>query len=253
MDLSLQVETLWLCKTVLTFLSLLTFSSSDISPGDWERPISVTDLFWTLGLGLLGVADKSVNPFPDSVINLKTFLCGPGFFSPLMKITFLSPLSDTHQYLQKAVVSNHPEIIQVSFKAVWNRVYLLCFLFFFQLSFVCVLSVVVDRSSWLCTLNKNSIFWLLLTDVISLYLRLVQVRRNSKSVVDDEAWHVSFIAWVSSDSQANTLQRKNPNHNFIIITSMSSVFKQLGGISAHQEYRYVCLRIRYKSCVVNSW
>lgn len=85
-----------------------------------------------------------MNPSPDSAINLKTFLCGPGCFSPLMKITFLSLLSDTHQDLQKAVASNHPEIIQVSFRAVWNGVFCFVCLFVFQLSFVCVLSVVVD-------------------------------------------------------------------------------------------------------------
>lgn len=131
MDMSLQVETLWLCLHVcLHFLSLFTFSSSDISLGNWERPLSVTDLFWTLGLGVLGVAEKSVNPSPNSAINLKTFLCGPGCFSPLMKITFLSLLSDTHQDLQKAVASNHPEIIQVSFRAVWNGLF-----FFFSAQF----------------------------------------------------------------------------------------------------------------------
>lgn len=139
-----------------------------------------------------------MNPSPDSAINLKTVLCGPGCFSPLVKITFLSLLSDTHQDLQKAVASNQPEIIQVSFRAVWNGLFI--YLFIFQLRFVCVLSVVVDQSLRLCTLNKNSIFWLLLNDVFSLYLWLVRVRRNCKSAVEDEAWHVSYIALVSSDS-----------------------------------------------------
>lgn len=121
-------NTLIMQNCVLTFLSLFTFSSSDISPGDWERPISVTDLFWTLGLGVLGVAEKSVNPCPDSATNSKTFLCGPGCFSPYEN-HILSLLSDTHHDLQKAVASNHPEIIQVSFRAVWNGIF--CFVLLF--------------------------------------------------------------------------------------------------------------------------
>lgn len=160
MGLSLQVEALWLCGTVcLHFWACLHLAPLTFHQATGSVPFQDTDLFWTLGLGVLGVAEKSVkpSPTPDSPDKLENLLVWAWLFSPSDENHILSLLSDTHHDLQKAVGSNHPEIFQVSFRAVWKNI-VICFVFcFFQTKF-CVWSVIVHVSSRLCAVNQNSIF-----------------------------------------------------------------------------------------------
>lgn len=70
--------------------------------------------------------------------------------------------------------------------------------------------------------------------------------KTSKSAEADKARHVSFIASPHQIQPNNDSSELNPNHNFIITAPVSSVLKQLGGLSAVLRYRRVCLRIKYR-------
>lgn len=56
--------------------------------------------------------------------------------------------------------------------------------------------------------------------------------KTSKSAEADKARHVSFIASPHQIQPNKDSSELNPNHNFIITAPVSSVLKQLGGLSA---------------------
>lgn len=195
---------------MLTFLSLFAFSPSDISPGNWECPISghwsVLNFRHQCPWGCREVSE----PLLDSWLldKLENFLVWPG----LMKITFVSLFGDISWFTKGTW-----------FKSYWNKsnIFKGCakFIHIWFLggySFRLVLFVICHCvSSQLCTLNEKGILWLLLViDVTGSYLLLVQVEESSKCAQADEAQHVSFTASPHQLQPKKDSSEQNPNYNY---------------------------------------
>lgn len=147
-------NTLIVRNLMLTFLSLFAFSPSDISPGNWERPISghrsVLNLRPRCPWGCREVSE----PLPDSWLpdKLKNLLVWPGWGFFLFCFFLLDRF------------------------CVWSAI------------------VYLSSRLCTSNQNGILRLLVLLVDVTSPHLRLAQAGKNSKSAEADEAPHVSFIA-----------------------------------------------------------